>query len=526
MSTTVFQDTFSRTSGNPITTGTPDIGTGYTVYTGATAPLISSAGRARTDGTGNFNRVLAETVSALPDHFYSVAAELTYVGSVAANGSIAAVYSHDNGSGINYEFRFNAGGLSFWSSGGSFGSPPPAISYAVGDSFRMTIAITDNGGTACNLDFYFQRLSDGFYLKYDGTWQSAPITCAGEGTFVVANGSMNPIGKGGFRVYGFVGDALDIQVDNFQIVTVAGAAPATQFDFTGPTAATVGAASTAFTLSPNGLVTAATITPSDGGAGGTFTPSSVSWTNETVNKTFTYTPATIGTHTITAAVTSGAPTTVTPSSINVACSILPYIVFVGDSNFWNPSGSATESIPAMVLTSLLNGVKWAGENRGVSGYTIANADADLPNWTGEYDGQRTHNLAIVMIGTNGVGSLGAATSYSQLQGYLSDLRTAQPGWKVLLVTIPRLDSSPSNRAAYNSLILANGVNDGAAWIIDTTGDIDLETDNNFSDGLHYTELGRNRMAAHLAAGIALYLDSLPKTGGTRAALPAGLSSLG
>lgn len=54
-----------------------------------------------------------------------------------------------------------------------------------------------------------------------------------------------------------------------------------------------------FTVTPNGVYTG-TITPSDGGAGGTFSPTSLTWTAENSAKTFTYAPSTVGPRTISA----------------------------------------------------------------------------------------------------------------------------------------------------------------------------------------------------------------------------------
>ncbi len=57
-----------------------------------------------------------------------------------------------------------------------------------------------------------------------------------------------------------------------------------------PASGPVGIASGNFTVTPNGVVTVV-ITPSDSGGGGTFTPSSLTFTASSVAQTFTYTPA-------------------------------------------------------------------------------------------------------------------------------------------------------------------------------------------------------------------------------------------
>lgn len=67
---------------------------------------------------------------------------------------------------------------------------------------------------------------------------------------------------------------------------------ATAFDLTGPTSGNNNEASTDFTITPNGLFTG-TITPTVTG-GGSFTPTSRSWSTSAASQTFAYTPTTTG----------------------------------------------------------------------------------------------------------------------------------------------------------------------------------------------------------------------------------------
>ncbi len=74
---------------------------------------------------------------------------------------------------------------------------------------------------------------------------------------------------------------------------------ATAITLTGPTNGLNGVASTNFTVGGNATFAASTIvTPSDGGNGGTFTPTTVTLSSGTPTATFTYTPASTGTKTI------------------------------------------------------------------------------------------------------------------------------------------------------------------------------------------------------------------------------------
>ena len=76
---------------------------------------------------------------------------------------------------------------------------------------------------------------------------------------------------------------------------------ASTYSLTGPSSGTVSVPSTNFTVAlPVGGVVLATVTvtPSDGGGGGTFTPTTVDLTTGAPSATFTYTPGSVGTKTI------------------------------------------------------------------------------------------------------------------------------------------------------------------------------------------------------------------------------------
>lgn len=76
-------------------------------------------------------------------------------------------------------------------------------------------------------------------------------------------------------------------------------AAATAVTMTGPSTGTVGSPSTNFTVGANGTITGTVVvTPSDGGAGGTFTPTTVSISSGSPTGTFTYNAASTGAKTI------------------------------------------------------------------------------------------------------------------------------------------------------------------------------------------------------------------------------------
>lgn len=96
--------------------------------------------------------------------------------------------------------------------------------------------------------------------------------------------------------------------------------------FTGPTTGLINTASSDFTVAANGaLASTITVTPSDGGAGGSFTPASVSLTSAALSATFTYTPVSNGAKTLSitnsGTLTNGSPLTYTAATAASALAI-------------------------------------------------------------------------------------------------------------------------------------------------------------------------------------------------------------
>lgn len=102
-------------------------------------------------------------------------------------------------------------------------------------------------------------------------------------------------------------------------------AAATAVTMTGPTSGTVGSPSTNFTVGANGTITGTVVvTPSDGGAGGTFTPTTVSISSGTPTATFTYTPSSAGAKTISVTNNGGLtnPSNITYTATSTAATAL------------------------------------------------------------------------------------------------------------------------------------------------------------------------------------------------------------
>jgi len=134
-----------------------------------------------------------------------------------------------------------------------------------------------------------QRLSDNYWLNSSGTWAATAATAATatDTTYTTAD-------KAGISVYA---NSPFSSIDDFSADETSSGATATTLS--GPSSGTVSVASTNFTVGANGTITGTvTVTPADGGAGGTFTPTTVAISSGTPTGTFTYTPASTGVKTI------------------------------------------------------------------------------------------------------------------------------------------------------------------------------------------------------------------------------------
>jgi hypothetical protein len=113
----------------------------------------------------------------------------------------------------------------------------------------------------------------------------------------------------------------------WMLVGLRGGAVATGYSFTGDVGGSISVPSLPFTvaLTPAGGMVAGTvtITPSDGGAGGTFTPSTVALTTAAPSSTFTYTPISTGNKTI--SVTNGGTLT-DPGSLVYAVTAMQHLL--------------------------------------------------------------------------------------------------------------------------------------------------------------------------------------------------------
>lgn len=155
-------------------------------------------------------------------------------------------------------------------------------------------------------------------------------------------------------------------------LTISASGAATTVTMSGPSSGTVSLPSTDFTVGANGTITGTIIvTPSDGGSGGTFTPTTVSISSGTPTGTFTYTPASTGVKTI--SVTNNGGLT-NPSNISYTSSSGTRTVTLSlTTDGTNPSANLTglrwaffdQALPNLLATPTATGTNGSTNSSGV-----------------------------------------------------------------------------------------------------------------------------------------------------------------
>lgn len=195
---------------------------------------------------------------------------------------------------------------------------------------------------------------------------------------------------------------------------------ATAYTLSGPSSATVGNASSNYTVTSNGtLASAVIVTPSDGGAGGTFTPATATLASNssgTSSATFTYTPSSAGTKTI--STTNGGGLT-NPAALSLtasAAAVVKYLRLTGLSGLTEAANGSGYNYTPVATDNYASGY-------GVSSVAIpANSDG----YFGGTNKLVTEHGPIIGLGTgSGTGNFGQ----SQFAIYVDTLSSAN--WSIL-----------------------------------------------------------------------------------------------
>jgi len=169
---------------------------------------------------------------------------------------------------------------------------------------------------------------------------------------------------------------------------IAAVSAPTSLTMTGPSTSVVGSASTAFTVTANATATSAiTLTPSDGGAGGTFSPTSPTIAAGSASTTFTYTAGSMGAKTV--SVSNGSGLT-GPASATLTAITQP------GAPTGLTLGSATTSAQPLTWTAPAS-----TGGSALTDYVVQYAPAGSGSWTTFSDGTSTSTSATVTGLTGG-----------------------------------------------------------------------------------------------------------------------------
>jgi hypothetical protein len=241
--------------------------------------------------------------------------------------------------------------------------------------------------------------------------------------------------------------------------------PATTYLFTGPIVGGFGVPST-FTvrLSPSTTVSGIlTVTPNDGGAGGVFSPVSVTISSSDASATFTYTPALYG------AITLGVANSgilVDPANI-VFTSVVSTYTLTGPSS-GDPLVASSNFTVALPLGGLVTGTITVTPNDGGDGGTFIPATVGLT--TGAPSATFTYTPASVGVktisATNNRGLINPAnlTYTAALTPHL--LNTLISYWKLDEASGTRNDSQGTNHLTANNAPagVTGKINNGAQFV--------------------------------------------------------------
>lgn len=352
--TAFLTDSFTDTNGTVITSHTGELGATWTALTGsALAPTIQS--NAVDPGTGSSLNAFYYASGTPLSANYTVTSDVVFNGGSAAipggpggrmstgaqTGYFALLYNLATAPFDKFAlFKYVAGTLTKIAGTGV----TPTITSGV--TYRITL---DMNGTT--IAMRVQRQSDSNWLNSSGSWQSGQTNCLS-----VTDTDITAAGRPGFwlsRTAATPSTLLSIDADE--------STGATAVTLSGPASGPVGSASSNFTVGADGTITGTVVvTPSDGGAGGTFTPTTVSISSGSPTGTFTYNAASAGTKTI--SVTNNGSLS-NPTALSYLASTGGGTLSVTDAQlFWSPYNWYSDGAGAMADTNVKASSTFAQSN--------------------------------------------------------------------------------------------------------------------------------------------------------------------
>lgn len=384
MSTFVY-DTFTDTAGTGVKVHTPDIGANWAYGANLTGSsfLIDATGQRIRSNYGSTQSYFYTTTAAPADGSY---AEIQY-DVVTAVDNIGVVVRATASSG--YQVLILPTSLSLRKLVSSTfsanltldgGATTVAISNAAGSSHTVRVSATGTG-TSVVVKIFF-----------DGTQVATYTDTAAD--------RITALGSVGFTGFGAYNESTGMHIAS--IVGDAPAPAATSYTVNGPTSVVMGQASSSFTASANGDTTAS-VTVSDNGAGGTFSPSATFAANA---GSFKYTPATTGS--ITLSFTNNGslanPANITLTSVSTPTGTITQQPAPSgqDQRFVGTTTNATSGSASLTSTS-------GGANVGPVPFSVTNNAFDF-TISGITPG--TYSPTLTVTGPGGTASVTGTSSFT------------------------------------------------------------------------------------------------------------------
>jgi hypothetical protein len=220
-------------------------------------------------------------------------------------------------------------------------------------------------------------------------------------------------------------------------------APATTYALSGPSSGRIGAAAT-FTvelLADTTVTDPVTVTPSDGGGGGTFSPTSVELTTTEASATFIYTPGLYGAKTIATANDGGLTD---PAALSFTSVASTYTLAGPSSGAPSvPSTNFTVALPAGgVVLATVTVTPHDGGSGGTFTPTTVGLTTAAPSATFTYTPASVGTKTISVTNNGGLTDPGNLTYTAAFVQHL--LNTLISYWKLDEASGPRNDSQGSN----------------------------------------------------------------------------------
>lgn len=286
---TYVQDSFTAADGTALNARSPDIGGTWTRHPGAASstPPEIQGGKLVATTNNTYQNWFVDNAPSTPDYWvefdwiYNGATDIIVGPMARAHPALNTTYA--------MVYRKSVGGMQMRAPGGAIGTDVAFTPATGGSGYMLRTKCT---GTS--IQGFVKRYSDNQWLTSAGTWSATEQAC-----ITVTDTNITVARHGGIWLAETTGTRSTI--DNFKVLDAL-TPPATGTTLSGPSSGVVGVASTNFTVgvSPGGgeITGTLTVTPNDGGAGGTFTPTTVALTTASPTATFTYTPSTTGAKTI------------------------------------------------------------------------------------------------------------------------------------------------------------------------------------------------------------------------------------